>query len=74
MVATIYHLNKSPTKSVLDRTPYKPLMGGKPRVIHLKVFGYIAYCDDPPLDLVKREKNLESRRRNKSLGEVSERI
>lgn len=43
-VATaVYLLNISPTKAVLDQTPYEAWMGRKPRV-HLKVFGCIAYA------------------------------
>ena len=46
-VATVvYILNISPTKVVLNRTLYKVWISRKPRVIHLKVFGYIAYALD----------------------------
>ena len=40
---TVYILNKSPTKSVRNRTPYEAWSGRKPEVSHLKVFGCPAY-------------------------------
>lgn len=44
-VATaVYLLNISPTKAVMNRTPYEAWMGRKPRVSHLKVFGCVAYA------------------------------
>ncbi|KAJ0080658.1 hypothetical protein Patl1_12136 [Pistacia atlantica] len=44
-VATaVYILNISPTKAVLNQTPYEAWKGRKPRVSHLKVFGCIAYA------------------------------
>ena len=43
-VATaVYLLNISPTKAVLNRTPYEAWYGRKPWVSHLKVFGSVAY-------------------------------
>ena len=46
-VATaVYILNISPTKAVVNRTPYEAWMSRKPRVSHLKVFGCIAYTLD----------------------------
>ncbi|KAF2320532.1 hypothetical protein GH714_028041 [Hevea brasiliensis] len=43
-VATaVYLLNISPTKAVLNQTPYEAWMGKKPRVSHLKAFGCVAY-------------------------------
>lgn len=41
---TIYLLNISPTKNVLNQTPYEARMGGKSWVSHLKFFGCIAYA------------------------------
>lgn len=44
-VATaVYLLNISPTKVVLNQSPYEAWMGKKPRVSRLKVFGCIAYA------------------------------
>ena len=46
-VATaVYILNISPTKAVLNQTPYEAWKGRKPRVSHLKIFGCIAYALD----------------------------
>jgi len=36
-------LNISPTKAVLNQTPYEAWRGNKPKVSHLRVFGCIAY-------------------------------
>ncbi|MBW1279535.1 hypothetical protein, partial [Escherichia coli] len=41
---SVYLLNISPTKAVMNRTPYEAWMGKKPRVSHLKVFGCAAYA------------------------------
>ena len=44
-VATaVYLLNISPTKAVYNRTPYEGWTGSKPKVSHLRVFGFIAYA------------------------------
>lgn len=44
-VATaVYILNISPTRAVMNRTPYEAWTGKKPKVSHLKVFGCIAYA------------------------------
>ncbi|KAH0633397.1 hypothetical protein KY284_036183 [Solanum tuberosum] len=43
-VATaLYMLNISPTKVVLNQTPYEAWRGNKPKVSHLHVFGRIVY-------------------------------
>ena len=43
-VHTVVHiLNKSPTKSVRNRTPYEAWSGKKPEVSHLKVFSCSTY-------------------------------
>lgn len=39
----VYILNRSPTKAVLNKTPYEAWHKKKPQVNHLKVFGCIAY-------------------------------
>ena len=44
-VATaVYLLNISPTKAVMNRTPFEAWYGMKPSVRHLRIFGYIAYA------------------------------
>lgn len=40
----VYILNRSPTKSVRNKTPFEAWSGRKPTVGHLKVFGSIAYA------------------------------
>jgi len=46
-VATaVYILNISPTKAVLNQTPYEAWKGRKPRLSHLKIFSCIAYALD----------------------------
>ncbi|KAG7576575.1 Ribonuclease H-like superfamily [Arabidopsis thaliana x Arabidopsis arenosa] len=39
----VYLLNISPTKAVLNKTPYEAWCGRKPAVSHLRVFGSVAY-------------------------------
>ena len=39
---TVFLLNRSPTKSVQNQTPYEAWYERKPNVIHLKIFGSIA--------------------------------
>ena len=44
-VATaVYIQNRTPTKSVKDKTPYEAWYGKKPSVEHFKVFECIAYA------------------------------
>lgn len=44
-VATaVYLLNISPPKGVYNQTPYEAWRGNKPKVSHLRIFGYIAYA------------------------------
>ena len=43
----VYILNRSPTKTVRDLTPYEAWHKRKPRVEHLKVFGCVAYAHIP---------------------------
>ena len=49
----VYLLNRSPTKAVVNKTPYQAWYKRKPQVNHLKIFGCIAYSLVPSL---KREK------------------
>lgn len=44
VATTMYILNISPTKAILNQTPYKAWKGKKPSISHLKVFGCIAYA------------------------------
>ena len=44
---TVYILNRSPTKAVLNKTPYQAWHGQKPQVHLLKVFGCVAYAHIP---------------------------
>lgn len=37
-------LNKSPTKAVLNRTPFEAWFGEKPVISHMKVFGSFCYA------------------------------
>ncbi|KAJ8752089.1 hypothetical protein K2173_001764 [Erythroxylum novogranatense] len=41
VAATVYLLNISPTKAVLNQTPYEAWRGNNPKVSHLRVFGCI---------------------------------
>lgn len=41
--AAVYVLNRSPTKSLLNKTPFEAWHGVKPNVSHLKVFGCTAH-------------------------------
>lgn len=44
VATTVYILNISPTRAVMNRTLYETWTGKKPKVSHLKVFGCIAYA------------------------------
>ena len=44
---TVYILNRSPTKAVLNMTPYEAWFNRKPTVDHFKVFGCVAYSHIP---------------------------
>ena len=41
---SIYLLNISPTKAVMNKTPFEAWYGKKPNVSHLRVFGCISYA------------------------------
>ena len=49
----IYILNRTPTKSLEDITPYEALKGKKPNLNHLRIFGCIAYAKVPSQHLTK---------------------
>lgn len=59
VATTVYLLNLSPTKAVMNRTPYEAWKGRKPRVSHLKIFGCIAYVLDTSLSRHKIDKKFE---------------
>lgn len=40
-------LNRSPTKAVLNRTPFEAWFGEKPVISHMKVFGCVCYAHVP---------------------------
>lgn len=44
---TVYILNKSPTKSVLNRTPIEAWSGVKPVISHMKIFSCVCYAHVP---------------------------
>ena len=44
MATSVYLLNISPTKAMLNQTPYKAWKGTKPLVSHLRTFGCISYA------------------------------
>lgn len=41
---SVYLLNISPTRAVLNQTPYEAWRGRRPTVSHLRIFGCIAYA------------------------------
>ena len=43
----VYLRNRSPTKSIDNKTPYEKLFGCKPNVKNFKIFGCTAYCHIP---------------------------
>jgi hypothetical protein len=46
VVTAVHLLNRSPTKSLLGKTPYEAWHGCAPSVSHLKVFGCVTYVKD----------------------------
>ncbi|CAL5412844.1 unnamed protein product [Camellia sinensis] len=51
VATSVYLLNLSPTRAVMNRTPVEAWRGTKPSVSHLRVFGCIAYA----LFLIRRD-------------------
>lgn len=43
VLRAVYILNRAPTKSVKDRTPYEAWFNKKPKIHHLRTFGCVAY-------------------------------
>jgi hypothetical protein len=46
VVTAVHLLNRSPTKSLLGKTPYEAWHGRAPSMSHLKVFGCVTYVKD----------------------------
>jgi hypothetical protein len=53
--ATVYVLNRCPTKSVDGKTPFEAWHGRKPMVHHLRTFGCIMYVQNTTPHLKKLE-------------------
>ncbi|XP_024316275.1 uncharacterized protein LOC100822297 isoform X1 [Brachypodium distachyon] len=49
----VYILNRSPTKSVENKTPYEAWFKRKPNIEHLRIFGCVAYAKVTKLNLSK---------------------
>jgi len=49
----VYILNRSPTKSLNERTPYEAWFGKEPGVRHLHTFGCVAYTKCVGLGVTK---------------------
>ncbi|XP_076917265.1 uncharacterized protein LOC143577272 [Bidens hawaiensis] len=50
----IYILNRVPTKSLTQKTPYEAYKGVKPNLDHLRIFGCVGYVKTPPAISVKK--------------------
>ena len=50
---SVYILNRSPTKAVLNRTPFEAWYGQKPVISHMKIFGSVCYAQVPAQRRVK---------------------
>jgi hypothetical protein len=55
VVMAVYLLNWSPTKSMIDKTPFEAWYGKKPGVQHLRTFGCVDHVKDTSLNLKKLE-------------------
>ena len=68
----VYILNRSPTKAILNKTPYQAWHGQKPQVHLPKVFGCVAYAHIPKQEREKfdekGEKNIFVGYNNESKG------
>ena len=47
LTTAVYLLNRSPTKTLENGTPFEEWTGEKPRVNHMKIFGCTAYTHIP---------------------------
>ncbi|KAA0050265.1 integrase [Cucumis melo var. makuwa] len=59
VLTSIYLLNISPTKAVMNKTPFEAWYGKKPKVSHLRVFGCISYALVPSQVRQKLDKKSE---------------
>jgi transposase InsO family protein len=55
VTTAVYLLNRAPTKSVPDKTPYEAIYGRKPNVAHIRTFGCIGHVKKPTPHLTKLE-------------------
>lgn len=60
VATSVYLLNISPTKAVLNQTPFEAWKGTKPLVSHLRSFGYIAYALANSQNHQKLDENLRN--------------
>ena len=59
VATSIYLLNLSPIKAVMNRTPCEAWHGRKPYVSHLRVFGCVAYALKHPQTRQKLDEKTE---------------
>ena len=52
-MTAVYILNRSPTKSLVGKTPFEAWFGRKPGVRHLRTFGCVAYAKKVGPSLMK---------------------
>lgn len=50
---TVYVLNRLPTYSLSEKTPYEAWKGSKPDLTHLRIFGCVAYMKVPSNQVIK---------------------
>jgi hypothetical protein len=53
--ATVYVQNKSPHRVLGNKTPEEMFSGEKPKVIHLRIFGFLVYVHVPREKISKLE-------------------
>ena len=44
IATSVYLLNLSPTRAIMNQTPFKAWRGKKPSITHLRIFGCITYA------------------------------
>jgi len=59
VATSVYLLNISPTKAVMNQTPYEAWHGRKPSVSHLRIFGCVAYALKHPQTRQKLDEKSE---------------
>ena len=52
---TVYVQNRSPHRLLRDKTPEEAFTGVKPKVSHLRIFGYSVYIHEPKEKRTKLE-------------------